>query len=673
MKLKSLTIRIVFIALVLFVGFAGVSTVGLLVQVRSMARDLGVRYAVQRVETAKARISGQLQREAALANKLADSPTLERWMLAEHNQARRERAFAELASYREAFVDSNYFVAIHESKHYYNRPEGKELVVTTLSADSPADEWYFATLSAGEKVSFNLDYNAELDVSKVWINCLSLRNGEVIGMAGTGLEITDFISRFLEDGRTAAGTMITDLDGTIIAHPDERIMEQNAKTDLSGDKVSVFDLAARAGDRETLRSLVNEAVSGETQVAPVDFEDRALVTAVTRLSELDALMVESVDASAFVSTGDFLPLFVLVAVVILVAVAVLAFMVERSVLLPLSGLTRSARRIAEGEYHLSVPGTDRGDEIGTLSSAFEHMASQVAAYTRRLEQMVEQRTAELTETNRKLDDTNRQLTESIRYARLIQDGVMAGEADCSRRFPQFQLFRRQRDMVGGDFLFLRDTEEGGFLLAVIDCEGHGVSGALMTMMADSLLRQIVPGHEPRDPAAMLADVERAVGGSLDRGFDEHSFTSGFDIGLCACFPADGELVFAGAGMPLYIRNAGGEIRTVKGRRKAIRSQHRKPPAPLENHRFDTGGNVFFMLTDGFVDQPRGNGETYGTTRLYEFLSGIEPSLLDSRNNLWEEEFESSRGSALQRDDVLAIGFTLQRQSTTMEDEGKENG
>jgi len=102
MKLSSLTVRFVLIALVLFVGFVLVSTGGLFFQVRSMARDLGVRYAEERVETAKARISGRLQREAALAQKLAGSPTVKRWMQDENNEQRREHAFAELASYRDA-------------------------------------------------------------------------------------------------------------------------------------------------------------------------------------------------------------------------------------------------------------------------------------------------------------------------------------------------------------------------------------------------------------------------------------------------------------------------------------------------------------------------------------------------------------------------------------------
>jgi serine phosphatase RsbU (regulator of sigma subunit) len=406
----------------------------------------------------------------------------------------------------------------------------------------------------------------------------------------------------------------------------------------------------------------------------VEFEENALVTAVTRLPGLDALLLESVDIAAFVSPRDFVPLFVLVAAVILVAVGVLAFVVEHRVLLPLSGLTDSARRIAAGEYDLSIDSARRRDEIGTLSGAFEHMAAQVAAYTTRLEHMVDERTRELTEANHKLDDTNRRLTESIRYAQLIQDGVMAGDEILDRRLQAHALFLRERDIVGGDFLFVKDTPDGGFLLAVIDCEGHGVSGALMTMMADSFLRHITATHDPRDPAGILARTEQAVGGSLAGGVDEQSFTSGLDIGLCACFPAEGRLVFAGAGMPLYVRAADGTVATIAGRRKAIRSRHRKEPATFENHELAGPGRVFFMMTDGFVDQAGGpEGKAYGTRRLEKLLSQVDAHTLSGTPSFWQEEFDTYRGSQPQRDDVLAVGFTIEGLGNTMDDRGRDNG
>jgi serine phosphatase RsbU (regulator of sigma subunit) len=235
------------------------------------------------------------------------------------------------------------------------------------------------------------------------------------------------------------------------------------------------------------------------------------------------------------------------------------------------------------------------------------------------------------------------------------------------------LFLRQRNIVGGDFLFLIETDDG-FLLAVIDCEGHGVSGALMTMMADSILRHTAAGADPRDPAHILEEVERAVGTSLGGGLDEERFTSGFDIGLCACFPREGTLTYAGAGMPLYVREETGAVTTIAGRRRAVRSRHRKPPERFENHTFTGDRRMFFMLTDGFVDQAGGESSRgYGTRRLYELLRRAEPEWLDAAGNFWQQEFDAFRGEAAARDDVLAIAFTLEADSTENAEGSEPNG
>jgi len=654
-KKSSLTVHVVTIALLLFLAFAGVSMVGLTLAVRSVTNDLGGGFAMERVEGANARIAGRLQKEAALARQLADSPTIHRWLRNSENETLREEAFAELESYRNSFQDDNYFIAVDKSLTYYNQPPEGDLVQTPLDPERPADEWYFATAGSSEAVSFNLDYNPDLDVSRVWINCLVRDDGEFLGIAGTGIEITELVDRLVSEGRGNTTTMLTDLDGIILAHPNAEIMEANARAADGGAKTRVFDFAGGPADRQVLTELMDAALAGEIQAQRLMINGRSLIAAVTHLTELDAFLVGAVDPSAFVSLRDFTGLFVLVIALILVALAVLAVVIERRVLSPLTTLTTSARKIADGEYHLSLP-TRRRDEIGTLSQTFSEMAAQIQAYTGRLENMVQQRTAELEESNRQLDATNRALTESIEYARLIQEGVSDATSVLRNRLPGHSVFQRQRDIVGGDALFAMEVEDGGVVLAVVDCEGHGVSGALMTMMAGSFLRQIIPYRDPRDPAGILTDVEEAVHRSLSGG----EFTSGFDIGLCTCLPGEGRVIFAGAGMPIYVREAQGEVRTIAGRRKAIRSRHRRAPERFRNVELDVSTRAFFLFTDGFVDQAGGStGRAYGTRRLERFLSSWKPKDFRPDSRAWETEFDSYRSNRPQRDDVLCLSFTFE--------------
>ena len=139
------------------------------------------------------------------------------------------------------------------------------------------------------------------------------------------------------------------------------------------------------------------------------------------------------------------------------------------------------------------------------------------------------------------------------------------------------------------------------------------------------------------------------------------------------------MIFAGAGMPLYVLSPSGDgepqdvpgprgtISTVKGRRKAVRNRHRKPPEEFRNREMPLNDRTFFLLTDGFVDQSGGeDGRSYGTRRLYEFLAeeGSSPGA-------FEREFDRYRGEEEQRDDVVAIAFSFEHSVLRNEDEGTE--
>ena len=206
------------------------------------------------------------------------------------------------------------------------------------------------------------------------------------------------------------------------------------------------------------------------------------------------------------------------------------------------------------------------------------------------------------------------------------------------------------------YRLLPEDPFAGFLIATIDCEGHGVSGALMTMMTESVLEHAVPAYDPHNPAAILEEAERKIQKALSAGEEQGALQSGFDIGLCACFPREEKLIFAGAGMPLYVRDKDGTVSTVKGRCKAIRNRHRFPPEAIEDIEIGTADNMFFLVTDGFVDQSGGEeGRSYGTRRLNEFIAKFPDS-----GKGFEEEFDSFRGDHAQRDDVLAVAFFLSR-------------
>ncbi|MCF7927449.1 MAG: HAMP domain-containing protein [Spirochaetales bacterium] len=655
MQTHSLKTRFLLITLLFFLVFAVTAGIWLYFEVRGMVRELGERYAVERVDAARLRLSRVLGPEAALARNLAHSPVIIEWMLNEQDPQKRSRAYAELASYRESFADSNSFVGILSSCHYYNWGTDGGLVKSELDKEEAADKWFFETIEAGRPITFNLDYNVAIKESRVWINCVVKHNGDPIGIAGTGLEITALVSRLVSAEEGGTSVIIAEKDGSILAHPDSDIMVKNAKTLDEKEKIGLFDLAKTQSDRKQLEKLVDSVLSGGTAVEQISLAGQSGLVAMTPISELDALVVASVDTSEFLNPGDFLPIFIFLAGTIILGLVMTTFFMQRLVLQPLAALTESAQKIAAGDYDSDIPIRGR-DEIATLTSAFNNMTAQVRDYTQNLERKVEERTVQLSETNEQLAEANTRMTESIRYASLIQKGIMPDETDLSRRFSQYSLFFRERDIVGGDLLYIRDIDpsdpEAGFFLAVVDCEGHGVSGALMTMMTDSILEHLLPDHDPRNPAAILTGVEKTVSRALATANRQEMFLSGFDIGLCVCFPRRRQLIFAGAGMPLYIREPDGSVVTLSGRKKAVKNKHRRRPEDFENHELSTAGRTFFLVTDGFVDQSgEGTERAYGTRRLYSFFENY-----DGSKTAFEKEFDDYRGQNIQRDDVLAIAF-----------------
>ncbi len=662
----SLKTRFLLSSLLFFLILIGIAGTWLYVEVQGMITDLGKNYAVERVKSARLQLSRVLDRESALARTLANSPVLIEWMLDEENQEKRRRAFEELGAYRESFSDSNSFVGILSSRRYYNWGTDGKLVSSEMNREVTTDQWFFQSIESGQAISFNLDYNVNVDVSRVWINCLVTHGGERLGLAGTGLEITETVSKIVASEGSGTSVMLIDTDGVILAHRDSSIMAKNAKVEEQAEKVSIYDVLDKSSDRHIIQRLMEGADAGKTVVSRLALEGTTGLTAMTSSSSLDAYVVASLDTSEFLSFRDFTPMFLLLGGTIILWLVLTTGFMQRLVLKPLTSLTDSAEKIADGHYDLSIP-VKGSNEISVLSSAFNDMATKIRDYTQNLEQMVNDRTSRLRMANAELTTTNNRLTESIRYAGLIQKEIMPEEKLIAGLFPHYSLFFRQRDIVGGDMLYVRflnpEEPQDGFFLSVIDCEGHGVSGALMTMMTNSMLEHIISTHAPDDPAGILTDIEKEISGALSSGNNQDSLQSGFDIGLCICFPREKRIICAGAGMPLYIREVSGDISTIKGRRKAIRNRHRKTPEAFHNHEIETSGRTFFLITDGFVDQSGGaGGRSYGTRRLKEFLSGF-----DGSKEAFIEEFDRYRGENAQRDDVLALAFSFENSVPTDED------
>ncbi|MBX3101030.1 MAG: SpoIIE family protein phosphatase [Bacteroidetes bacterium] len=264
-----------------------------------------------------------------------------------------------------------------------------------------------------------------------------------------------------------------------------------------------------------------------------------------------------------------------------------------------------------------------------------------------LEAKVAQRTSELEEKNRNIMD-------SIEYAKRIQYSILPSRSQIAKHLPDHYVFYQAKDVVCGDFYWF-NHKKGHIMLGAVDCTGHGVPGAFMTLMGYNLLNQIVMEQELTDPARILSQLDLSVREALHQ--EEYGGHDGMDVALVSIQQETGAMSFAGAYRPLLvIRN--GELHELRGDRHPIGGsliQHQE----FTNHSFQLQkGDRVFMFSDGITDQLGGPDRRKLTPkRFYDVLQqsaslplarqgeAIEKAFADWKMNLYEN-----------MDDIMVVAF-----------------
>ncbi|MBF0305477.1 MAG: SpoIIE family protein phosphatase [Alphaproteobacteria bacterium] len=251
------------------------------------------------------------------------------------------------------------------------------------------------------------------------------------------------------------------------------------------------------------------------------------------------------------------------------------------------------------------------------------------------------------------NDSSRRLAQSLQHARLIQRAILPKRDVLDATLSDhFQLWE-PRDIVGGDF-YLCQPAGRGFLVGVVDCTGHGVPGALGTMLAHAVLDQAM-GVIGKDPASVLEHTDRTVRELLQADGGEAP-EMGLDMGLCWCDRRAGRLVYAGAHNSLLWADGETVVR-VKGDRRSLGYTSLGPPARFTNHVVDMPpGRAFYLTTDGFVDQPDERGRSFGWTRFQEMVARHAALPLSAQAEAFAETLIEYQGSSPRRDDVTVLGF-----------------
>jgi serine phosphatase RsbU (regulator of sigma subunit) len=274
---------------------------------------------------------------------------------------------------------------------------------------------------------------------------------------------------------------------------------------------------------------------------------------------------------------------------------------------------------------------------------------------------IESRQVALNNALKDLAGTQQQVLESLDYASLIQKAFLPTPQALDDIFQDHFLIWEQRDAVGGDSYWLRKSPEGVFV-AVVDCTGHGVPGAFMTLIVHSLFERLDVETVEGNPAKVLSAMNREIKKALAQQSKNSNSDDGMDCAVCY-IPGDcTKVVFAGARNSLFVRHSDGVISEVKGDRCGVGFVRSPENYEFTNTEIAVHPNTrFYLFTDGLIDQIGGDKRLpFGKKRLKRFLSEHGLAAFAEQRTLLEQEFSRYRGGEPCRDDRTMLGFSLER-------------
>jgi PAS domain S-box-containing protein len=254
-----------------------------------------------------------------------------------------------------------------------------------------------------------------------------------------------------------------------------------------------------------------------------------------------------------------------------------------------------------------------------------------------------------------IQNKNKKITESINYAKRIQTAILPNSKVISRALPDSFILYKPRDVVSGDFPWFVQVKDEIFIAAV-DCTGHGVPGALLSLIGYFLLNDIVRSRKITEPGIILDLLDEGVTTTLRQ--DEDSTTKdGMDIALCKINTQTGEVEYAGAHRPLYIMK-GGVMEEVKGNKFPIGGGIFKNQTNFTNTKIKLAkGDSIYFSSDGFPDQFGGpEGRKFGPKKARDIIERVHKLPMDEAVKVFDTEWENWRGEHKQTDDVLLIGI-----------------
>ena len=326
----------------------------------------------------------------------------------------------------------------------------------------------------------------------------------------------------------------------------------------------------------------------------------------------------------------------------------------------MSGILTAISVSLNTELHLDVFLVEGGVllfMVSTLSIILIH-----ARYTLTVKEIISR--LKLKESNKKLavqtqktEEKNKNITESITYAKRIQNSILGHTDSIQKIFPKSFILFKPKDILSGDFYFSYEYNSKKIIVAA-DCTGHGVPAALMTVLGTNALKEIIEQQNIFEPGEILTQLDIKIKQAFKNDDSSYSINDGMDI-CVVVLHENKRIEFSGAMNSLFLVRKNGENERIKGNRKSIGGQDQ------EIIHFDTKeintkeGDRFYIYSDGFQDQYGGpNFKKYMSKRFRKTLEETAVYSINKQNILINESLTKWQKKEDQTDDILLIGIEI---------------
>lgn len=257
-----------------------------------------------------------------------------------------------------------------------------------------------------------------------------------------------------------------------------------------------------------------------------------------------------------------------------------------------------------------------------------------------------------------IEARHNELRNSIRYAQRIQNAALPDYGVLEGQVKEYFIFWKPREIVSGDFYWFK-VVDNKLVVAAVDCTGHGVPGAFMSMLGMAFLNEIVSEQRTTQPAEVLEEMRRSVKIALQQRGASQEQKDGMDMALCVLDLSTLGVQYAGAYNPmLWLHN--GELNEIKATRSPIAIYHKE--RPFEQHSLQMQpGDSFYIFSDGFSDQFGGEkGDKFKIGRFREMILSLHTENLpmEEQGQRMQTIFDQWKGEHAQVDDVLVIGIRV---------------